>query len=288
MFYTFYDVIFLLLSLFLLRKNKDTQKNIPVFLFRIKQLYLKPILNNSMKKYLYPVYQWLIFVPLLIAATIWCTLTIIIGSTLGNNKFWGYYPGVIWGRFVCMAALVRVKVKRNNNLDKNQSYVFVANHQGAFDIFLVYGYVGHNFKWLMKQSLKKMPLVGFASAKAGHVFVDQSSRKGIVETMRQTRDTLRDGMSTVVFPEGHRTPDGNMAEFKKGAFQTALSLKLPIVPMTIDGAYKVLPIHSWTMNPTTISLTFHEPISTENLTSDDLPALIRKVQSIIGSAFINN
>lgn len=240
-----------------------------------------------MIRVLYLIYQWLIFVPLLILATIWCTLTIIIGSTLGNNKFWGYYPGVIWGRFVCVVALLRIKVNHKSVLNKNQSYIFVANHQGAFDIFLVYGYLGHNFKWLMKQSLKKMPLVGLASSKAGHVFVDQSSRKGIVETMKNTRDTLKDGMSTVVFPEGHRTPDGNMAEFKKGAFQTALSLKLPIVPMTIDGAYKVLPIHSWRMSPSSISLTFHEPIETANLTSEDLPDLIKKVQAIIESSLLS-
>lgn len=239
-----------------------------------------------MIRILYPVYQWLIFVPLLIIATIWCTLTIIIGSAIGDNKFWGYYPGVIWGRFVCVVALLRIKVNRKSVLDKKQSYIFVANHQGAFDIFLVYGYLGHNFKWLMKQSLKKMPLVGLASAKAGHVFVDQSSRKGIVETMRNTRDTLKEGMSTVVFPEGHRTPDGNMAEFKKGAFQTALSLKLPIVPLTIDGAYKVLSIHSWRMYPSAISLTFHEPIETANLSSDDIPDLIKKVHSIIESSLL--
>lgn len=236
-----------------------------------------------MKIFLYRIYQWLIFVPLLILSTIWCTLTIIIGSTLGDNKFWGYYPGVIWGRFVCLAALLKVKVKRNNKLDKNQSYVFVANHQGAFDIFLIYGYLGHNFKWLMKQSLKKMPLVGFASSKAGHVFVDQSSRSGIVQTMKNTRETLKDGMSTVVFPEGHRSPDGNIAEFKKGAFQTAMSLKLPIVPITIDGVYKVLPIHSWQMNPSAISLTFHDPIETADLTNNDLQELIDKVHAVIKS-----
>ena len=237
-----------------------------------------------MKAIFYFIYQWVFFAPLLVLSTIWCTLTIIIGSTLGDNKFWGFYPGVIWGRFVCMAALLKIKVDRRVQLDKKQSYVFVANHQGAFDIFLVYGYLGHNFKWLMKQSLKKMPLVGFASNKAGHVFVDQSSRSGIVETMRKTRDTLREGMSTVVFPEGHRTPDGKMLEFKKGAFQTALSLKLPIVPLTIDGAYKVLPTHSWRMNPARITLTFHEPIPTDGLTANDLSDLMNKVYNVIESA----
>lgn len=236
-----------------------------------------------MKKFLYRIYQWVIFVPLLILSTIWCTLTIIIGSTLGDNKFWGYYPGVIWGRFVLWSALLNIKVERKTPLDKKQSYIFVANHQGVFDIFLVYGYLGHNFKWLMKQSLRKMPLVGFASLKAGHVFVDQSSRSGIVQTMKNTRDTLKDGISTVVFPEGHRTPDGHMAEFKKGAFQTALSLKLPIVPVTIDGAYGVLPINSWKMTPQRIKLTFHEPLETANLKADDLPDFIEKVHAVIKS-----
>lgn len=234
-----------------------------------------------MFRFLYFIYQWIIFIPLLILSTIWCTLTIIIGSTVGNNKFWGYYPGLIWGRFVCAAALSRVYVKRNKNLDQNQSYIFVANHQSAFDIFLVYGYVGHNFKWLMKGEMKKMPLVGAASAKAGHVFVDNSSRKGIVETMRSMRDTLKDGMATVVFPEGHRTPDGNVAEFKKGAFQTALSLKLPIVPMTIDGAYDLLSIGSVAMKRNDISLIFHKPIPTEGLTAEDLPQLMNDVRNII-------
>ena len=241
-----------------------------------------------MKKFLYLIYQWIIFVPLLILSTIWCTLTIIIGSTLGDNNFWGYYPGVIWGKFVCNVALLKVKINRSPLLDKKQSYVFVSNHQGAFDIFLIYGYLGHNFKWLVKQSLKKMPLVGLACSKAGHIFVDQSGRKGIVETMKNTRNTLKDGMSTVVFPEGHRSLDGKMAEFKKGAFQTAMSLKLPIVPVTIDGAYRVLPAHSWKMFPTTINLTFHDPISTENLTSDDLLNLMERVHSIIGSTLPEN
>lgn len=237
-----------------------------------------------MFKALYTIYQWVIFVPLLILATIWCTLTIIIGSILFGHKFWGYYPGVIWGRIVCAVALIGVKRQYKTQLDKNQSYVFVSNHQGAFDIFLIYGYVGHNFKWLMKKSLSKMPLVGLASSKGGHVFVDQSSRSGIVETMKNARNTLKDGMSTVVFPEGHRSPDGKMAEFKKGAFQTAMSLKLPIVPLTIDGAYKVLPIGSWRMNRTNIRLTFHEPIPTEGLTNSDLDELVSKTFNVIESA----
>lgn len=114
--------------------------------------------------------------------------------------------------------------------------------------------------------------------------MDQTSRKGIVETMRSARETLKGGMSTVFFPEGHRTPDGQIAEFKKGAFQTAVSLKLPIVPVTIDGTYKVLPIHSWRMYPATISLTFHEPIPTEHIGAEDIMGLIKQAHQVIASS----
>lgn len=263
---------------------KKLSHNKIVSISTIIDIFDQSKIETKMLKVLYRIYQWFIFVPLLILSTIWCTLTIIIGSTLGNNKFWGYYPGVLWGRFVCNVALSKVYIKNNELIDDQQSYIFVANHQSAFDIFLVYGYIGHNFKWLMKGAIRKMPLVGTASAKAGHVFVDNSSRQGIVNTMRQMKNTLKDGISTVVFPEGHRTPDGKVAEFKKGAFQTALSLKLPIVPITIDGAYNILPINSIMMNHSNISLTFHDPIPTEGLTNDDLPMLMEKVRDTIKSS----
>lgn len=95
----------------------------------------------------------------------------------GGAHFWGYYPGKIWSQLICYLLLIPVKINGREKLHKRTSYVFVPNHQGSFDIFLIYGFLGRNFKWMMKKSLRKIPFVGKACESAGHIFVDRSSPK---------------------------------------------------------------------------------------------------------------
>lgn len=211
-------------------------------------------------KILYFLYQWLIAGPIFVVATIITALVTIIGSTIGNKDYWGYYPPALWSRFTCRIFLMKVKVYGRENINKGTSYVFVANHQGAYDIWTIYGYLGHNFKWLMKKSLEKIFLVGKACTSAGHVLVDDSSVSGIKETIANAEHTLKDGMSLVIFPEGSRSWNGKMIPFKKGAFMLAAEFKLPVVPITIDGSFKAMPRFTYNMCPTTIKLTIHKPI----------------------------
>ena len=112
-------------------------------------------------------------------------------------------------------------------MEKKQSYVFVANHQGAFDIFLIYGFLGRNFKWMMKKGLRKIPLVGVACEYAHHIFVDKSGPSKIRASYDKAREELKEGMSLVVFPEGARTFTGHMGVFRRGAFMLADELQLP-------------------------------------------------------------
>ena len=113
-------------------------------------------------KILYRIYQLFIVLPVIALGTLITTLTVTIGCTLGNGHFWGYYPGKLWARLIIRMFLLPVKVEGRENLEPGRSYVFVANHQGAFDIFLIYGYLNRNFKWMMKRQLRNMPLVGKA------------------------------------------------------------------------------------------------------------------------------
>ncbi len=192
-------------------------------------------------KLLYRLYQLLIALPIIIIATTLTAIVTIIGCTFGKARTWGYYPAMVWSRLMCWVMLLPVKVEGRELLDKKQSYVFVANHQGAFDIFLIYGFLGRSFRWMMKKSLRALPLIGKASESAGHIFVDKSGPKAIHKTYEQARAVLRHGVSLVVFPEGARTFTGHMAKFRRGAFQLADELGLPIVPITIDGSFDVLP-----------------------------------------------
>lgn len=197
---------------------------------------------------------------MLLVITILTSLVTIIGTALGSHRVCSYWPAHIWARCVCVLWRVRVRVVGRDMLDKRQSYVFVSNHQGAFDIWAIYGYLNHNFKWLMKRSLEKLPLVGYACRRAGHVFVDDSSIAGIKDTIAEAESRLKDGMSVVVFPEGSRTFDGRLIPFKRGAFMLAAEFRLPVVPITIDGSFSAMPRTSYNVTPGVITLTIHNPI----------------------------
>ncbi len=213
-------------------------------------------------KYLYRIYQLFIALPVILVATIVTAISVIIGCTIGNGHFWGYYPGKWWSRVIIRVLLLPVKVEGREHLDPKQSYVFVSNHQGAFDIFLIYGYLSRNFKWMMKRQLRNIPLVGKACEASHQIFVDKRGPSKIKETYDKARTTLRDGMSVMVFPEGARTFTGHMGVFRRGAFMLADEIQLPVVPLTINGSFNVMPRMrdmKWVLwHP--LKLTIHHPI----------------------------
>lgn len=212
---------------------------------------------------LYRIYQILVMCPVIVVATIITAVLTVAGSALGYGRWWGYYPEIYWARLFCWLNFVSVSVKGRENIDRSTSYVFVANHQGAFDIFSLFGWLGHNFRWMMKESLRKIPFVGWACKAAGQIFVDSSSVAATRHTMEAAERQLRGGMSLAVFPEGARTWDGKMRRFKKGAFRLAVEFNLPVVPVTIDGAFDVMPRFKKLPVPGHISLTIHKPIYPE-------------------------
>lgn len=213
-------------------------------------------------KYIYRLYQLFVVLPLVVIISIFCALITMLGCSIGNGHFWGYYPGKWWARLVIWISLLPIKVEGREHLRKGQSYVFVSNHQGAFDIFIIYGFLGRNFKWMMKQGLHKIPLVGKACEMAHHIYIDKRGPSKIRRSYDQARKVLREGMSLVVFPEGARTFTGHMGIFRRGAFMLADELQLPVCPLTINGSFNVMPrMRDWrwmTWHP--LKLTVHEPI----------------------------
>ena len=231
---------------------------------------------------LYKVYQLFIALPIIFVATVLTSLITILGGFINAHVF-GYYPGRIWSKVVLRVLLLPIHVEGREHLQPRQSYVFVANHQGPVDIFLIYGYLGRNFKWMMKKALRKMPLVGVACEKARHIFVDKSGPKAIKETIDKARATLQNGTSLVVFPEGSRTFTGHMGLFRKGALQLADDLQLPVVPVTIDGSFDVLTrmagfnfVH-W--HP--LRLVIHEPIPPVGEGKEDIKHTMEEAYRVI-------
>ena len=212
-----------------------------------------------MIKALYLLYQIVFALPVMIVVTIIVALFTMIGSIF-NDRFWGYWPGMIWGRLFYIIFLIPIHVHGRENIRKGQSYVIAANHQSYWDAFLMYGFIGIKFKWVMKKELIKVPFVGWACYMAGHIFIERSSWVKSMESIRKAESKQKDGISVVIFPEGTRSSDGKMARFKRGAFLISQELKLPILPVTIDGNYDVMSRHAWHVTWHPVHMTIHEPI----------------------------
>ena len=213
-------------------------------------------------KYLYRLYQLVVCVPVVIIWSIIISLMIIIGCAFGGGKFWGYYPGKWWGWLIVRIFLLPVKVEGKGLIEHDQSYVFVANHQGAFDIFLIYGFLGRNIRWMMKHQILKIPFVGTACKSSRQIIIDKRGPKRIKASYDQAREILKEGVSLMVFPEGARTFTGHMGHFTRGAFMLADELQLPVVPITINGSFNVMPrTNDWHfVNWHPLSITVHQPI----------------------------
>lgn len=231
----------------------------------------------------YVLYTWLFFVPVFVVLTILTAVTTIVGCLLGGEKIFAYYPGMLWSRLACYLALCPVKIRGREHLQPGKSYIFAANHQGAFDIFLIYGFLGVPIKWVMKAGIGKIPFVGTACRAAGFIFVDNSTPKAAARSVLEAERCLHKGASIAIFPEGSRTYTGKMIRFKKGAFQMAADQHLEIVPITLNGPFQVLPIGSLNLHRHAMEMVIHAPISIEGMDTSHkgLQVIADQTQQII-------
>ncbi len=223
------------------------------------------------------------------AALIVVAITAIIISLFGYRfkiKNADHTPAVIWCKLTCWIFLIPVKVvDRDKYVKKDQNYIFVANHQGMFDIFVMYGYVCKRFKWIMKDTLRKMPLLGRACAQTGHIFVNRSTPQK--DLLRKSINILKSGASMGIFPEGTRCRNGKMNPFKKGAFVIANMTQVPIIPITIDGSYDILPKGCKCLHWSPVTLTFHAPIECNGRDAENVDRMMAEAETAIANTLYN-
>ena len=210
-------------------------------------------------KYLYFIYQYLIAWPTLLVLTIFTALFTIIFVPFRNAEF-VHKEQQFWSRSFFWLMFLPVTIDGKEHIKKGQSYVFVANHQSMFDVWLIYGWLPVVFKWLMKAELRKVPFVGTACKAAGHIFVERRNAKAAMESLKNVEKQLSNGVCTVIFPEGTRSLNGEVGKFKRGAFQIAWDLGLPVIPLSLDGCYEVLPKGDPFVHRHAVSMRIGEPI----------------------------
>ncbi|HQB93162.1 MAG TPA: lysophospholipid acyltransferase family protein [Smithellaceae bacterium] len=241
---------------------------------------------RKMLRVMYQPYKWLIFGPYLAISTIFFGSLTILMAFLTNPRTTSFVCGTIWARLNGCLTPMLVNVKGRENVVKTQSYVIIANHQSQYDVFVVYGWLGIDFKWVMKQELRKVPGIGIGCEKVGHIFIDRSNHEKALASLQKAKEKIVNGTSVMFFPEGTRSKDGSLGEFKKGAFKMALDLKLPILPITIIGTNKILPSNSIDLFPGRARMIIHKPIDTSGYTDANLDELVSLTRRVVESGLV--
>lgn len=232
---------------------------------------------------IYQPYKWLILFPFIAINTIFFGIMAVVLSLLINQKVGSYVGGVIWARINTMLTPAIIRLSGKENIDKNQSYVITANHLSAYDIFALYGWLGIDFKWVMKKEIKRYPGIGFGSQAVGHIFIDRSSSAEAVKSINEAKKKIRNGTSVIFFPEGTRSKTRQLLPFKKGAFRLAFDLGLPILPVTINGTDKVLPTGTMNLFPGKIDIIIHSPIDIQKYGETRIGELMKETERVIGT-----
>jgi 1-acyl-sn-glycerol-3-phosphate acyltransferase len=231
--------------------------------------------------WLYAPWTWLVFVPFMVVTTLfWGTMAVLL--SLVSQRV-GFYCGTFWAWCLCWANFTSVKVTGRQHIRPGQSYVIMMNHQSQFDILAFYGHWGRQFRWVMKQELRKVPGLGWGCAAVGHIFIDRSDRERAIASLNAARDKLQGGVSVMFFPEGTRSADGRLGPFKKGGFIMALEMGLPILPVTITGSRAVLPARRKSLLPGKIRIQIHPPIEVTGLSLEQQDELMERVATVIRS-----
>ena len=223
---------------------------------------------------------------------LWVTIaTIILGipvmfagilSRTGNLAF---SISKLWAYTMLAVSFVRMEIKNKNKILKGTPYIIISNHQSHYDIITLVTTLGIQFRWIIKKEILKLPIFGYALYASRNIFIDRSNTARAIESINKGIDRLPKGVSVMVFAEGTRSPDGQIHEFKKGGFVTAVRLKIPILPVTVNGSRRVMRKGGFTLKPGKIQIVIGDPIDTSGYTTDTVQELIDKTRQTIIANF---
>ena len=184
-----------------------------------------------------------------------------------------------WSSLCMRGARVRLVVRNRERLDTGSGKVLVSNHRSWFDIFALSVLLKRRFGFVGKRELSSVPLLGTVWERVGHIAIDRSNRAAAIASMERSVAILRDGWTIVLFPEGTRSRDGQVARFKKGAVIMAINSQVPLLPVSISGSGRVMRKGDWRVRPGEVRIAVGEPISTEGLTTASRNELAERCRS---------
>lgn len=224
-------------------------------------------------------YWWSLFVAAMLLL-IFGPPTLLV-SWLAGRREWVYPLALFGAREWLRLSGMKVCVRGREQLDPQQTYLFIANHRSYLDTATLFYYLGRRIGLLAKKELLKVPILGYGMGYVNIMAIDRSNRERALETVRAATERIRSGVSFGVFAEGTRARPGQLLPFKKGAFYMAIEAGVPIVPVAIKNTDVLMGKGTGTARTGTIEMVLLPPIETRELTDEDVKQLAGETRARI-------
>jgi 1-acyl-sn-glycerol-3-phosphate acyltransferase len=234
-----------------------------------------------MIRFLLTIYEWTLFLLVCFILYPLAVLIFIITAPFDKRKVVLHRFSCFWASlYIWLQPLWKITWEGKEHIKKDQAYVLVSNHQALLDILAIYSLFRH-FKWVAKNSLLKVPFLGWNMALNGYIIVKRSDTKSQIKMMKQSEKILKDGSSIMIFPEGTRSSDGNVGRFKRGAFILAEKANVSVIPIALFNMDKAVKKKSlWLNKATDMKAKAFAPINPKDFNNTkEMSAAVREIIS---------
>jgi 1-acyl-sn-glycerol-3-phosphate acyltransferase len=195
--------------------------------------------------------------------------------------------GRVWVRWILATFRVRVDVAGLENVPTHAPVILMSNHQSLADIAAIVTTLPRSVSWrfVAKKELVRVPIFGQALVASGHIIIDRGNRERAVASLHRAAERIRAGTSVIVFPEGTRSPGGELHPFKSGPFHLAIEAQVPIVPVTVSGSHLITPKGQLRVHAGRVKIVYGTPIPTRGVSIDERKALVTRVRDAIAAGY---
>jgi 1-acyl-sn-glycerol-3-phosphate acyltransferase len=240
--------------------------------------YGKVIGMNEFKSKLYTVWCW---TGCAFSTVFWGTASIVGSLFSGSGKF-QHFCMRRWSKDNLWLSRVRVRIEGLENIDAGFPLIFVANHSGLHDILSLAAHLPIQFRWVAKKSLFRVPFMGWHMRRSGYIPIDRENPREAAKSIMQAAKEIRNGISAIAFPEGTRSRTGKLGKFHSGAFALALRTGVPLIPISLEGSYRVILPKTLRVNPgVIIRIRIGSPLDLRTYTRGEKHRLMEDVFEIM-------
>ena len=215
-----------------------------------------------------------------------CGTVSLFASLFDSEGRWQHACARTWSWLILKTSGIRVRVEGIEHVHPDATAIYCVNHQSAMDIPVLFVNLPVQFRFVAKRSLFRLPFLGSHLRRSGHIPVDRDRPREALKSMKMVAQEIREGKSVLLFPEAHRSRNGQLLPFKAGSFYIAILSGVPIVPITINGTSYVLKPDTYHVRAGQTEMIVHPAISTQGLNLKDAEKLSEQVRGIIASRFV--